>query len=371
MHEVKRKVLLLYYDQFGYHTDTFMYARYLDRRKYDIQYFCFDQGLTKVEIDDIKVHYQELFPNRIKSFLLYFLSLKRFLLKEKFDIIFQVDSKFTSIIRLMNPFQPMILDIRSGDLSLNPFKLWFGNAKITFVTYLYKNVSVISSGLRDRLGLPLSAVVIPLGGQRQNTNVKSFDSIRLLYIGSLDGRNIHETVTGLGIFIQNVSPGMPISYDIVGFGKSDALSMLNEAVDKARLSDKVVFHGRKKIDELFPFFEKCNIGVAYLPKTKAYDCQPVTKLFECVLAGMPVIATNTLENEIAILPGCGELCSDNPASFAEALNRLINNSNTYDSEKIKESYSGSEWKNIVSDILEPFIDRLIDGRTSGNKELKN
>jgi glycosyltransferase involved in cell wall biosynthesis len=357
---MRKKILLLYYDQLGYHTDLYMYGKFLNTQKYEVHFFCFDQGLPKIVLKNVNIHYQSLNSNRIKSFLKYFWHLKLLLLRKKFDLIFHLDSKFTLIIRMLNPFQPMILDIRSGDLSDNRYKLWFRNRQITFVTVFYKNVSVISESLRNVLRLSKKkTVIIPLGGEKQCTLPKTFRKFQLLYVGSIDNRNIHETILGLSLYLKKKEALQDISYDIIGFGKSQVINKINEVIINSGLKGVVSFHGRKKIDELFPFFEKCNLGVVYVPQKKAYDCQPVTKLFEYVLAGMPVIATNTLENKLSLKPNCGVITDDNPVSFAEALENVIQNSGNYDSEKIKELYSEFEWKNIVINKLEPYFEKVI------------
>jgi glycosyltransferase involved in cell wall biosynthesis len=337
-----------------------MYSKYLNKQTFEVHYFCIDQGLPKVTLDNVIVHYQTFTSNKLKSFVAYFFNFSQLLKKEKFDLIFQVDGKFSIIIRLLTLFNTIIFDIRTGDLSDNIYRLWFRNLQITLVSTLYKNVSIISESLRVLLKIKnKSSLVIPLGGERLLTKPKTFQKIKLLYVGSLDNRNIHETVLGLSYFLNRNSSMQNFTYDIIGFGKKSTIEQLEQAIITSGLSGKVIFHGRKKIDELFPYFEECNIGVVYVPQTKAYDCQPSTKLFECLLAGMPVIASNTIENRITLRADCGIITEDNPDSFADALGQLTQNMSNYSSERIKELYSEYEWKNIVKDVLEPYLDSLL------------
>lgn len=337
-----------------------MYSKYLNEQIFEVHYFCIDQRLPKISPGNVIVHYQIFNSNKISSFFAYFFRLHLLIKREKFDLIFQVDGKFSILIRLLALSQEMIFDIRTGDLSNNKYKLWFRNMQISFVSLFYKNVSIISESLRVLLKLKSKTIkIIPLGGEQLPTNVKTFEKIRLLYIGSLDKRNIHETVLGLSQYLAQEDSFKDITYDIVGFGKKNAINLLEEAITISGLTDKVMFHGRKKIDELYHFFEKCNIGLVYVPQTKAYDCQPSTKLFECLLAGMPVIATNTLENRVTLRPDCGVITEDNPVSFAKALGKIIQNRNSYSSQKIKEFYSEYEWCNIVKNKLEPYLKSLL------------
>jgi glycosyltransferase involved in cell wall biosynthesis len=360
---MKKKILFLYYTQFGYHTDLYMYGKYLDSQKYEVHYFCFDLNLPKIDLNNVEVHYQPLTSNRISNYLKYFYNLNKLLTKEKFDVIFHVDSRYPLIIRMLNLFKPIILDIRSGDLSNNKYKLWIKNKQIAFSTKFYRNVSIISESLRDTLNLDRNRTkIIPLGAEKLLTKTKDFQQIRLFYIGSIDHRNIQETILGLSLYLKSEKAFQNISYDIVGFGKPNVVDQLNSTIISEGLTNKVIFHGRKKIDELFFFFEKCNIGIAYLPQTKSYDCQPVTKLFEYLLAGMPVIATNTLENRLVMKPEFGEITEDNPVDFAKSLEKIILNREKYNSEQIKESCAGFEWENIVKSKLEPYLDGVLSDK---------
>jgi glycosyltransferase involved in cell wall biosynthesis len=183
---------------------------------------------------------------------------------------------------------------------------------------------------------------------------KEIDAIKLLYIGTLDKRNIHETVYGLSMFVNNHEK-MSISYDIIGAGNEPALNLLLKSIEETGLSHVVTFHGRKTLEELLPYYEKCNVGVVYIPQTDFYDTQPATKLYECFLAGMPVIATNTYENRIAIKENTGVLFEDNPESFCEALINLYKRKNEYKSQEIKEAVIDHTWENIVKNKLTPFL----------------
>jgi len=337
-----------------------MYSKYLNKQIFNVHYYCIDQGLPKISIESVVIHYQTFTSNKIRSFLAYFFQLSLLIKREKFDLIFQVDGKFSILIRLLTLSNTIVFDIRTGDLSDNAFKLWFKNLQISIVSLRYKNVSIISDSLRDLLKLKKKSItIIPLGGEQLPTTEKTFERVKLLYVGSLDNRNIHETIMGLSHFLKHDNSNYDITYDIVGFGKNETINQLEEAITKSGLKGKVIYHGRKGIHDLYPFFEECNVGVVYVPQTKAYDCQPSTKLFECLLAGMPVIATNTLENRKTLRSDCGIITEDNPVSFANALGKIIQNRNNYSSQKIKEFYSEYEWKNIVKDKLEPYFESLL------------
>lgn len=333
-----------------------MYTKYLDKNIFLAHYFCFDSGLTKILLEDVHVKYCYYSRYRMYSYLKFFISSWKYIHQEKFDVVFHIKGKFSLIIRLLNISQSMVFDIRTGNLSENSGKRRLKNFFILLNSLLYKNVTIVSESLRKEINLNIQKVlVLPLGGEKMNLPAKTFDSINLLYIGSLNKRNIHHTILGLAEYIKNDSIKNEIVYDIIGFGNSESLKELNWAIEKTGLSDVVKFHGRKKITELLPFIEKSNCGIVYVPQADYYQCQPPTKLFEYLLAGIPVIATDTFENRINLFEGCGIITQDNIASFSKSLSQFIQNKKDYYSQNIKNKYVKSEWKNIVKDVLEPYL----------------
>jgi glycosyltransferase involved in cell wall biosynthesis len=353
--ERKKKILILLSTQFGYHTDTYMYCKYLDKTQFDVTYFCFDYQYPKVENNGINVIYIEHQKNKIIRNYSYIQKFNKVIKNEQPDLIFQVYVKLSLLIRLLNLKQPLILDIRTGDLSDNDFIRWIRNYKIKFTTFFYRRISIISPTLLEVLGInKKKSCILPLGGELLNTEPLSFKALRLLYVGTLEKRNIHETVLGVSKFVKQ-NPHIDISYDIIGYGSESTEKLLYSTILDNNLQDVVFFQGKKLYHELPYYFGKCNIGVVYLPQTKAYDCQPTTKLYEYILSGMPVIATNTTENRNVISPENGIICEDNPDSFYEALKKIVKNSDEYSSEKIKNSVINNSWENIVKNILSPLF----------------
>ena len=248
------------------------------------------------------------------------------------------------------------MDIRTGDLSDIKLLRYLKNKEIKLLTLLYKHVSVISESLARGLAIPdRKSSIIPLGGEFQEIPAKGFNCLKLLYVGTIDNRSIHETVYGLSEYIER-HPSEKISYDIVGTGSEYWLNLLNKAITNTNLSDTVRLHGSKSLSEVIPYFERCNIGIVYIPQRDYYEFQPSTKLYESLLAGMPVIATNTYENRIALKEECGILTEDDPTSFCNALEHINANKYLYNSDRIKMLYRESSWDNIVKNKLEKYFE---------------
>jgi hypothetical protein len=351
----KKNILIVNTIQYGYHTDSMMYCRYINKSQFNVTYFCFDMGFPKTETKDLAIVYVPINRNKIVRYYIFTKSLFHYLNRTKFHCVFHIYNKFTLLMRLFCIKFDFILDIRTGSLSQTEIVRKWKNFEITFTALFYKKVSVISESLRKELGISKKKYqYLPLGGQYINSPKKSFTNINLLYIGTLDQRNIHETVSGVACFKKKY-PNITITYDIVGAGNTQTTQKLATGINQNNLQDIVIHHGRKKHNDLIDFFYRCNVGVVYVPITKWYNFQPATKLFECVLAGMPVIATNTFENKISLKENSGILCDDHAEGFCRAISEIYNNQLLWDSDKIKEMYKTSTWEYIVKNNFEKIV----------------
>ena len=357
----KKDILILLTVQFGYHTDTYMYCKYLDKTKFNVSYICFDMGYPRICLSDIDVIYISMSKNKLLRYLTFMRRLIREIHIKKFLLIFHVHTKFTLLIRLVTLFKPVVLDVRSGDLNENRYIRLLRNLEITIASFLYPSVSVISEGLASSLGIPVKKrFILPLGGEIQNIPDKTFDTLRLLYVGTFDKRNIHVTIYGLSDFRMK-NPAIKISYDIVGNGNDYSMKSISLAIKNTRSEGVINYHGRKNREELIPFFERNNIGIVFIPQKEYYDFQPSTKLFESFLAGMPVIATNTFENRKEIKDNSGVLCEDNYISFSDALKEIYKKRKRFNSGEIKRMYAASSWENIVKSKVQPYFEKIIQG----------
>lgn len=356
-----KKILINIPSQFGYHTDTYMYCKYLDKQKYKVHYIGFDSGMPIRGLDNsaVKIHSVQVQSNKFKNYWNYLKAINKLIRTEKFDLVFQVDHKLTLLVRLCNLYQKFILDIRTGDLSSSKIKRTYFNFYIYFTSLFYKNITVISESLANKLHIPThKRKIIGLGAEVRNVADKNWNELHLFYIGTLQHRNIWQTIEGLATFIQN-NPTIVVSYDIVGMGTQDDLLMLNKTIHANHLRHIVTYHGQKSHTEINEIWEKSNVGVVYVPITPYYDCQPSTKLYEYVLAGMAVIATNTFENQLEIDNESGVLIDDTASAFANGLEQLSANRILYNSGKQKYRFINSTWENIVNMKLDPYFVKLI------------
>ncbi|WP_440878372.1 glycosyltransferase [Vibrio natriegens] len=220
----------------------------------------------------------------------------------------------------------------------------------------FKNVNIISEGVSDKLRLYGPNIqIVGLGADVITENTKIFKDINLLYVGTLTKRNIIESVKGFHKFQQNNSH-LKVTYDIVGDGQE--FSTIKQYIESNKLSQIVFLHGRVKHENLKPFFDKCNIGVSFVPMTEYFDKQPPTKTYEYILSGLPCIATDTFENRRVINSDNGVLCEDNSTSFEFALSNIVNKFDDYESDKIRNTLADRNWIDIVQNQLLPVLSRL-------------
>lgn len=352
---MKPKLLFVYPNQFGYHTDSYKYCEYL-RDTYNIYYVCFDQGLERMDIPQINVIYKPCITNKARRLFSYYYFIIRLSRKEKFDIIFTIQFKLCFLLGLFAKAEIKILDYRSGDLNIKDYSRKLGNVLMSFDSLFFRNISVISEGLRILLRLRKKTHILPLGADIFSSEIRNYDELNLLYVGSLSGRNIGQTITGLSLFLDKYSElSKQISYTIIGFGSKQEETEICDLINKNNLSGIVSFLGRKKYTDLISYFENCNVGVCYVPITPYYDFQPVTKLFEYLLSGMAVISTNTHENSHIVNQTNGILINDTSDAFCEGLYSIYNSRNKFSSSEIRQSMLSYTWQNIVNTNLKPYL----------------
>jgi glycosyltransferase involved in cell wall biosynthesis len=356
---MKPRLLFVYPNQFGYHTDSYKYCEYL-QSTFDIIYICFDQGFDRLVLPGINVIYMPYSLGKIRRLLNFYSSLVILTWREKIDILFTIRFKYCFLIGIFARSRVKILDFRSGDLNSSIFKRTTYNILMRFDAIFFYNISVISVGLRRLLKLGEHAMILPLGADIISHKIRSFNRLDMIYVGTLSLRNIEQTIEGVSDFLnQNPELLDLVSYNIIGFGTKEEVQSIKECIIRSGYINNIHFLGRKKYTDLVQYLDTCNIGISYVPITPYYEFQPVTKLFEYMLSGMPVVATNTHENRLIVNETNGVLITDNAEAFSSGLSKLYQNRNSYNSDQIRESVESYTWENIVNNTLKPYMLNLL------------
>ena len=346
-----RELLIISNEQFGYHTDSYKYCQYL-RNEYDITYLCFSKGQEHILMEGISVVYVPWKSRKLIRSVAFISKALRCMLQCK-GVTFIVYFNGFSVLHLLLPWKKAILDIRTLSVSPHKLKRRLEDSFLKFTAKTFSYVTVISKGVIKKLNIsPSKAFLLPLGADVISDKKKNFDSLRLLYVGTLTGRKILDTVKGFHAFHQNNLTGISLSYDIVGDGEEK--KQIEQYVKENGL-DNVTVHGYIPHHGLTSLFDTCNIGVSFVPMTEYYDDQPATKTFEYVFSGLYTIATNTKSNREVISAENGILIDDSLLSFRNALQHIAKVLPELNDKQIRDSLLSYSWKNIVDHCLDPVL----------------
>ncbi|SER72866.1 Glycosyltransferase involved in cell wall bisynthesis [Nitrosomonas sp. Nm51] len=347
---MKPKLLIIDRNQFGYHSDTYYYCKYL-RDDFCVSYLCFDEDKNPLTLDRVTQVYVKQKKRLLLKWYLFFSAAYGLIKKENFDFVHVNYFKGCALLHLFVPNRRMMVDVRTASVLTQPWKRVLFNLLLKMEVRLFYNIGVISAGLARRLSLPPRHIITPLGSDIFSRTVKPQNALKFLYVGTFYNRNLHKTILGFHKFYRIYSQRIKTSYTIVGDGPSNELKKLKELVRNLGISDQVHFTGWIPQDKIQPFFDSHNVGISYIPITAYYNFQPPTKTYEYLLSGMPVIATNTHENGIVVNADNGVLIQDTPDAVFEGMQSIYSKLGRFDSRKIRSQASKYyTWENIVSSL---------------------
>ncbi len=352
-----KKILIINPGYFGSYVDTIYHAQYL-KNNYSITYFGINEKDDFYRIEGINYVLINIPEFRFFSKIKFFISLYRFLQKDNFDIALMNYYMGCSFVQLLRNRTPIILDIRTSFIFKSNLKRFIFNSILSFESFFFKNITVISEGVRKYLKIKNSAHILPLGAPSYLFNEKSYDSINLLYVGTFKERNIHDTIIGFSKFYTEYKANINIKYTIIGSGTEEENNRIKYLIEELKLTNLVNYIGYLNHNEIEPYLEESNVGISYIPITDFFTFQPPTKTFEYLMSGLIVIATKTFENCKVINSKNGILIEDNGESFYNALVELQKNIKQFSARDIYDSSQKYSWENIVSTNLIKYLEQI-------------
>lgn len=352
---IMKRMLIIGKDQFGYLIDTYKYCEHL-KSDYQITYFCIDRNKPKIELPGIDIRYSKVNKGLFKQFLFLIKEVKNHLKEEDYDIVFTVYFRFSFLLTFFVPIKKLIVDIRTGNVAKHRLKRFLSDLELKFNTMFFRRITIISEGLADKLGIK-KYDVLPLGANKMVEKREDIEGLKLLYVGTLHGRNLEDAIIGYKAFLEKYEYSIKSKFTIIGSGTKSDEEKLNNLVTKEGLEERVFLLGRKDHSELGKYLFEHNVGVSYIPITDYFNYQPPTKTFEYLMNGLICLATETAENKKVITAQNGFLCRDNPLSFSRGLEKIYLTIEDFDTNKIMTSVNKYTWDMIINQKLKSILNR--------------
>lgn len=347
------KILICENGQYGY-SNYFYYVKYLSK-VYQVDYFCLDARRERISFDGDQIFIYKRHRSVVGCLKQIIHSL-RFIKQRDPEVVIVRYFRYCLFIGLLCK-RPAILDIRTVDVNPKKHLRMMHNLLIRMTALFYQHRITIKSDIAKELKIMRNVSIVPLGADfRQDRIEQNLDRMKLLYVGTLDHRRIHETIEGLSHFCRS-HPDTDVVYTIIGDGKKRYENLLVNQIKLVPTNLTVNYVGYVPTTELDSFYQSHNIGVSYVPIIDAYMPQPVTKTFEYLLAGMIVIGTALPFHNEVITKDNGVITQDNPDSFAEGIYHIYKNLTSYDLKEIQARSLQFSWDNVVNNALIPAIEK--------------
>lgn len=286
--------------------------------------------------------------------------------KDKSDIIHipvtsAVNDFFIFIYPLLFRNRKFLIQTFTPSVDKNRFKRSFLDYVISLNFKMYKNI--IANGERYisayRLK-PSQMIKSNIGVYDYGLSHKKFDTLKLLYIGTLNTREVWKTVEGISLFIKR-KPDVEITYDIIGGGKPEENKKINDLIKLNNLDDIVYLHGYLPTEKVQNYFDKCNVGVTFVPITNRFAFKS-TKTLEYLIAGLPAVVTNSGTRKDLIDEQCGVLIDDTPEGFADGLKRVWENKELYKPHEIRKRFEHETLENTIKNDYAKVINNLVQNK---------
>lgn len=245
----------------------------------------------------------------------------------------------------------LIFDSHELETHRNPPQLWINRMQTRRIEakYLPHAARVITVGhkIADHLehdyAINRPAVIFnspPVGNwpipekwqRRQRSDVRQEadlpeDSVLMVYTGNIAiNRGLEETIRGLALY-QAEHPTTPtVHLSVVGRAIGATLTQLQTLAAQHGVAERLTFHEPVAANDVTRFIASADLAVIpIIPETLSYEYAMPNKLFEAMLAGLPILGADLEEMGAFIRKHrLGETYDSRSASaFSQALTALL------------------------------------------------
>lgn len=322
---------------------------------------CYSNAAHIIKVMNPKKSMRRKLKGVIDEFVFVIRILKH-LRRECYDVIIVHSHRFSFIYPLFIDSGKLVLRLYTASVSRTKAARVFWNLWQRITCRFYSNIFVATENDIDAFKLPRKSKVFVIHAPLEpiSRQEKVFAECKMLYIGTLHNRRIEDTIVGLKEYINRNPDHRIVSYDIIGKGKPEDNQRVIDAISECKLSHIVHYHGFLLDDQVTSFFDKCNLGVAYVPITEYYDKVLVTKLYEYFLSGIPAVATDTFENRKIVHSDNGVLIEDSPSGFAKGLEMIMGNFGSFSSKQIRDKVEIYSTEYNVKHVLVPALESIVN-----------
>jgi glycosyltransferase involved in cell wall biosynthesis len=197
------------------------------------------------------------------------------------------------------------------------------------------------------MGVDASFSEVALGNELKDEN----SPLKLIYVGSISidrGRDVMLEAIAIVKQFGNIA-----HLTIVGANEAQ-YQYCHNLVEKLQIMNFVTIHRRIPGNEIPSMLMQADVGLCIWQDLPWYRFNPPTKLFEYLVAGLPVLASNIVTHTQYVKDDFnGMIFEYNSASLADAIQRLWKNRNNLSQLK-RQAHQASDvylWRNIESKFL--------------------
>ena len=352
-----KNILIISPGQLGSHVGTMHYCELLSLN-YNVTYLGISENKNYQFSNKIEAIHITPKKSAIGRKITLFKALKELVNNGKYDIC-MINYFIGCSFSLLFFRNTIFVDVRTSFITKENLKRFFLNTILAIEVNMFKNITVISNGLKTYLNLPKRSFVIPLGCPDFDKFSKLYNDFNVLYIGTLNNRNISKTIHGFASFYNKLENPQNVSFNIIGYGTAHEVAELKESINVTNLDKVIIFHGELRGSELKSFYNISNVGLSYIPINDFFNFQPPTKTFEYLSNGLITIATATYENTQLVNNSNGILINDSILDIEQGLKIIYEKRLTFNTRDIQSGMNEYTWFNIVNNILIPYMNKIV------------